>query len=153
MASTHYGEISLYLPLLSHHYSATSAPPTASSSVVSPSPPPSSVLVRVPLAPSLSIGPNVCPPSSLILATGVLLVWLVSHQVTITFAPSAAISAFIESTVSVLLRLVLFPNVAPPSLEALNITSPFVFGVPLSVHYTMYMFSPVMTAGAFGRSK
>lgn len=51
-------------------YSATAATPTASSSTVYPS----SVLPMVPLAPSLNIGPNVCPASLLILATGVSLV-------------------------------------------------------------------------------
>src|SRR3712207_7588860 len=51
----------------------------SSSSTVSPSSP-SSVLVRVPLAPSLSIGPNVSPASVLILATGTSLVWLVRSE-------------------------------------------------------------------------
>ena len=44
------------------------------------------VLLIVPLLPSLNAGPNVCPPSVLILATGVWLVWfVVSHQLTATF--------------------------------------------------------------------
>jgi hypothetical protein len=44
----------------------------------------------------------------------------------------------------------LSPKVAPLSVEALKITSPFVFGVPWSVHHTIYTFSPDMTLGAFG---
>src|SRR5215211_1996722 len=93
----------------------------------------SSVELIVPLAASLSIGPNVCPPSVLNLATGVSLVWFVSHQLTITSAPSAAISTLPESASGELLRFILSPNVCPASLEALNITSSLPFSV-LLVH-------------------
>jgi len=40
------------------------------------------------------------------------------------------------------------PNVVPLSFEDLNITSPFVFGVPLSVNHTMYTLSPDIAIGA-----
>ena len=59
-----------------------------------------------------------------------------SHDVTTTFPLSADISAAIESAVVVLLRFILSPNVVPPFVEALNITSPFAFDVPLSVDHT-----------------
>ena len=43
-------------------------------------------------------------------------------------------TAFCDSASVGLLRLILSPKVAPTSVEALNITSPFAFAVPLSVH-------------------
>src|SRR5919106_4758740 len=140
----------LFIFFLFSSYSATSAPPTASSSTVSPSSP-SSALVRVPFVASLNIGPNVSPPSVLILATGVSLVWFaavvaVSHQLTTTASPSPAISTLQESASVVLLRFILSPKVAPPSVEALNITSSLPFSV-LFVHQAMYILSPDTTAG------
>src|SRR3712207_3120814 len=117
-----------------------------SSAVVVPSAS-SSVLLIVPLVPSITIGPNVSPASVLILATGTSLVWLVSHQLTTTVSPSPAISTLQESASVVLLRLILSSKVAPPSVEALNITSSFPFSV-LFVHQAMYMLSPDTTVGA-----
>ena len=73
-----------------------------------------------------------------------------SHHVTYTLFPAADISASIESTLGVLLRFVLLPNVLPLSVEALNITSPFLFGVPLSLNHTTYtLLSSYTTIGAF----
>jgi hypothetical protein len=79
-----------------------------------------------------------------------LVAFALSHHVTITlFSPCVTISAFIESVSLVLLRLILSPKVVPPSFEALKITSPFEFGVPLSVNHTTYTLSPDVTIGAF----
>ncbi len=77
----------------------------------------------VPLFASLRRGSNVCPLSVLTLATGVSSVWFASHQDTPTFLPSAAISTLGESASVVLLRFILSPDVCPPSIDALNITS------------------------------
>lgn len=87
-------------------------------------------------------GPNVNPLSILALNTGSSLVWFSSHYVTIISSPSvAAISALIESMLVVLLRLILSPNVAPLSVEALNITSELLLGMCLSVVHTIYLFT------------
>jgi hypothetical protein len=66
----------------------------------------------VPLTASFNKGPNVFPLSVLILITGTLLVaFALSHQVTTTpLSPDVSISALIESTPVVLLRLILFPK-------------------------------------------
>ena len=69
----------------------------------------------VPLAPSFSNGPNVFPLSVLILATGSLLVAFLSHHVTNTLSPDASICVSCESALVELLRLILSPNVLPPS--------------------------------------
>ena len=47
-----------------------------------------------------------------------------------------------------MLRLTLGPNVLPLSFEALNITSPLLFGVPLSVNHAVYTLSPAVAIGA-----
>src|SRR5919106_4853675 len=117
--------------LLLFIYPSSSSPSSPAIPISSASP-----LPRVPLAASISNGPNVSPPSLLTLATGTSLVWFVSHQLTTTVSPSPAISTFQESASVVLLRLILSPNVAPPSVEALNITSSFPFSV-LLVHHAM----------------
>src|SRR5688572_24822616 len=117
-------------------YSATSAPPTASSSTPSSSSSSSSSTPIVPLAPSLNVGPNVSPPLALTLITGVSDVAFLSHHVTITFSPSAAISTSSDCTSVVLLKLTLSANVAPPSVDALNITSSLLFAVLLVNHAT-----------------
>src|SRR5919199_747507 len=86
---------------------------------------------------SFIISPKVLPLSLLTLITGSLdVAFALSHQVTYTLFPAAFISASIESTLGVLLRFVLFDHVLPPSVDALNITSPFLFGVFLSVNHT-----------------
>src|SRR5918992_5977543 len=90
---------------------AAAASSTASSSSTPSSPPPSSVVLMVPFAASLSIGPNVSPASVLILATGMSLVWLVSHQLTTTLSPSPCSSTLQESASVVLLKLILSQNV------------------------------------------
>ena len=79
---------------------------------------------RVPLEASASTGPNVSPPSVLILATGLFDVLFLSHHVTTTLLPSAANSASTELVTELWLRFILSPKVEPPSFEALNITSP-----------------------------
>src|SRR5215212_12134866 len=71
------------------------------------------------------ISPNVLPLSLLTLSTGSLLVALRSHQLTYTLLSDAAICASCDSLLLELLRLILSPNVLPPSVEALNITSSF----------------------------
>jgi hypothetical protein len=76
-------------------------------------------------APSFNIGPNVFPLSELILRTGSLLVAFLSHQVTNTLLPDAAMFASTESALGELLKLILSLNVVPLSVDALNITSPF----------------------------
>ncbi|CAN5624094.1 hypothetical protein BH18THE1_BH18THE1_04390 [soil metagenome] len=67
----------------------------------------------VPLAVSLTVGPNVSPLSVLALNTGCLTssvpFMVSSHQVTYTLFPSAAISASTERSVE-LLRLIFSPN-------------------------------------------
>src|SRR5918995_221982 len=118
---------------VSYCYSASPSSPSAAVVVVVSAVVVSSVELIVPLVASLNTGPNVCPPSILIRATGVSLVWFVSHQVTATSAPSAAISTLHESASLELLRLTLSPNVSPPSFEDLNITSSLPFSV-LLVH-------------------
>src|ERR671915_336972 len=100
---------SLFYPPSSPPPSPAAASSTASSTPSSP--PPSSVVLMVPFAASLSIGPNVSPASVLILATGMSLVWLVSHQLTITLSPSPCNSTLHESASLELLRLILSPNV------------------------------------------
>src|SRR5829696_39115 len=94
-----------------------------------PPPPP-----IVPLVASINIGPNVAPLSLLTLATGVSLVSFLSHHVTYTLFPDAAISASSESASVVLLRFILSPKVTPLSVDALNITS--IFPV-LLLHHVM----------------
>ena len=69
------------------------------------------------------MGANVVPLSVLIVTTGSLLVAFRSHHVTITLSLSAAICTSCDSASVLLLRLILSVNVAPPSVEALNITS------------------------------
>ncbi|WP_458719746.1 hypothetical protein [Candidatus Nitrosocosmicus sp. R] len=68
-----------------------------------------SVLPMAPngLAAIFSLSPNVCPLSVDTLATGRNDVLFLSHQGTIMFPPSADISAFTESELSVLLTLVI----------------------------------------------
>jgi hypothetical protein len=79
----------------------------------------------VPFVANTNVGPKVAPLSVDTLATGSFAVWFLSHHVTITFPPSAAISASTDSASVVLLRLILSLNVAPPSVDALNNTSSF----------------------------
>lgn len=79
--------------MLSNISSCYSASPYSPAAVVVSS----LVDLIVPLVASLNTGPNVCPPSVLNLATGVSLVWFVSHHVTATSAPSAASSTLHES--------------------------------------------------------
>src|SRR5918992_950894 len=116
-----------------------------SSSIFYPPPPPpspaaassSTVLLIVPLVPSIIIGPNVCPASVDTLSTDSLVPFIgfVSHHETNTLlSPTASISAVCDSASVELLRLILSPNVCPPSFEALNITSQF---PDLFVHHTM----------------
>jgi hypothetical protein len=50
--------------------------------------------------------------------------------------------------VVVLLRLILSPNVAPLSVEALNNTSELLLGMFLSVVHTIYILSPHIAIGA-----
>src|ERR687897_1261791 len=102
--------------------------------IYSPSSVPSTSLI-VPLVANINIGPNVAPLSLLTLITGVLAVSFVSHHVITMFPPSASIMASTELVPVVLLRLVLLPNVVPPSIDALNMTSSFPFAV-LLVHHT-----------------
>jgi hypothetical protein len=74
----------------------------------------------IPLSDSFNKGPNVLPLSVLILATGSLLVAFLSHHVTITLlslSPDASICVSCESALVELLRLILSPNVLPPSVE------------------------------------
>jgi hypothetical protein len=99
-------------------------------------------------ADSVIFSPNVLPLSLLILSSGSLLVAFLSHQLTYKSLPAAAIPTLIESVAGELLRLTLGPNVLPLLFEALNITSPLLFGVPLSVNHTMYTSSPTVAMGA-----
>src|SRR5215218_5864657 len=80
-----------------------------------------------PIVPSITTGPKVCHLSVDTLSTESLdpFSGLVSHHDTYTFLPAATISAFCDSASVELLRLILSPNVCPPSVEALNITSQF----------------------------
>ncbi len=98
------------------------------------------------LADSIIFSPNDLPLSLLTLSTGSLLVALRSHHVTYTLLPDAAISASCELDFGVLLKFILLPNVLPPSVDALNITSSFPV---LLDHHTMYtLLSPDVAIGA-----
>ena len=70
---------------------------------------------------SCSRGPKVSLALVLILATGSLLVLLRPHHVTATLSPSASIIATTDSAFAVLLRFIFSPNVAPLSVDSLNI--------------------------------
>src|SRR5215208_3097585 len=90
-------------------YSPSSVSP--SSSVLSP---------IVPFVASINIGPNVCPalgPSPNILTSAL--------------GPSPTTSTLHESGLVILLRYISSPNVAPPSVDALNIISPLLSAVLL----------------------
>ena len=96
---------------VSCRYSASPSSPAAVVVVVVASP---VVVFIVPLVPSISTGPNVCPASADTLSTDSLdpVSALVSHHDTYTlFSPAATISAFCDSVSLELLRLILSPNV------------------------------------------
>jgi hypothetical protein len=67
-----------------------------------------------------------------------------SHYVTTTVSASAEISASIESASLELVRFTFSPNVVPPSIEALKITSPFVFGGPKD-YFSICVWSPFVS--------
>src|SRR5919202_3402883 len=100
------------------------------------------------MADNIIFSPNVFPLSVLTLITGSFDVeFALSHHVTYTLFPAAAICGLSESMPVELLKFILGPNVLPPSVEALNIISKSAV-VLLLGHATNTLLFPDVAIGA-----